>query len=61
MATIQPKGEKLRQAVRWISEERQENPQKPFSRLIQEASARFNLAPKDEIYLESFYQGCEEA
>ena len=55
MATIQPKGEKLRQAVRWISEERQENENKSIQRLIEEASSRFNLSPKDEEFLRSFY------
>lgn len=60
MATIQPKGEKLRQAVRWISDQRLDHPQKTFSLLIQEAGERFNLSPKDEAYLESFYRGCDE-
>jgi hypothetical protein len=55
MATIQPKGEKLRQAVRWISEEKQENEEKGVRKLIREAAMRFNLSPKEEEYLISFY------
>ena len=56
MATIQPKGEQLRQAVKWISDQRGDRPDVSISRLIEEASLRFNLTPKDEVYLESFYR-----
>mgnify|MGYP001054361587 FL=1 len=56
MATVQPKGETLRQAVRWISEQLEEDPDRKRSGLIQEACARFNLTPKDEVYLISFYK-----
>lgn len=55
VATIQPKGEKLRQAVRWISEEQEERKEKGVQKLIQEAALRFNLSPKEEEYLISFY------
>ena len=55
MATIQPKGEKLRQAVKWISEKRKEDDSKPLYGLIEEASLRFNLSPKEENFLRSFY------
>ena len=56
MSTIQPKGEKIRQAVKWISEKRQEDESRSFSVLIQEASHQFNLSPKDEEFLVSFYK-----
>ncbi len=59
MATIQPKGENIRQAIRWISQQREDEPQKATSILIQEACLRFNLTPKDEIYLDSFYRKCD--
>ena len=55
MATIQPKGENLRQAVKWISAERLEHENKPISGLIRAAGLRFNLSPKEEEYLFSFY------
>jgi len=55
MTTIQPKGEKVRQAVRWISENRQDDKGRPIPLLIREASARFNLSPMDEDFLISFY------
>lgn len=56
MATIQPKGEKVRQAVRWISENLQEDEKRPIYRLIQDASLRFTLSPKEENFLRSFYE-----
>ena len=56
MATIQPKGEKIRNAVKWISDKRLENEKKAISLLIQEAALKFNLSPKDEEFLISFYQ-----
>jgi len=55
VATIQPKGESLRKAVKWISSERLENNKKAMDLLIQEAALRFNLSPKEEVYLRSFY------
>jgi hypothetical protein len=56
MATVQPKGEKLRQAVKWISENRQEDESRSLYMLIQQASQQFNLSPKDEEFLMSFYK-----
>ncbi len=56
MATIQPKGEKVRQAVKWISENLQEDEKRPIYRLIQDASLRFTLSPKEEDFLRSFYE-----
>lgn len=60
MTTIQPKGEKTRQAVRWISEMRQDGDERAIALLIEEASQRFNLSPKDEEFLQAFYKGGSE-
>ena len=56
MAIIQPKGEKVRQAVKWISENLQENEKRSIYRLILDASLRFTLSPKEEDFLRSFYE-----
>lgn len=56
MATIQPKGEKVRQAVKWISAERLEDEGKAFCLLVAEAALRFNLSPMEEEYLRAFYR-----
>jgi hypothetical protein len=54
--TIQPEGEDLRKAVKWISEEKNYNPEKKYSKLIEEACLRFDLSPKDAEYLARFVQ-----
>jgi hypothetical protein len=51
MTTIQPKGENLRKAVKWISEEHQYNPARNYRSIIEEACLKFNLSPKDAEYL----------
>ncbi len=56
MPTIQPKGEKVRQAVKYISERLKEDDQRPISSCIQEAAEHFNLSPKEEDFLRSFYE-----
>jgi hypothetical protein len=56
MATIQPKGEKVRQAVKWISANLKADEKRPIYRLIQDASLRFTLSPKEEDFLRSFYE-----
>ncbi len=51
-----PKGESVRQAVRWISEERKEDESKSLMELVRQAARRFNLSPKEELELTHFYQ-----
>jgi hypothetical protein len=48
---IQPEGEDLRKAVKWISEERKYNPGTTIKALIEDASVKFNLSPKEEDFL----------
>jgi hypothetical protein len=50
--SIQPQGEDIRKAVKWISEERQEHPQADLEKLIQKACLKFDLSPKEAVYLE---------
>jgi len=49
--TIQPKGEDLRKAVKWVSEERKYNPEKELKALIEEACLIFNLSPMNADFL----------
>ncbi len=56
MPTIMPEGEKLRQAVKWISDTCQDNPSDSLRRIIEKAALRYNLSPKEEVYLMSFYK-----
>jgi hypothetical protein len=54
MTTIQPEGEDLRNAVKWISEERKYGSSKKLSKLIEEACLKFDLSPVDAEYLSKF-------
>jgi hypothetical protein len=55
MSAIQPKGERVRKAVQWISEGLLESERIPVDSLIQEAALKFNLSPKEEEELKAFY------
>jgi hypothetical protein len=52
--SILPEGEQLRRAVKWISDERVDNPGAGLSKLIGEACLKFDLAPKDAEFLMHF-------
>jgi hypothetical protein len=52
MTTVQPTGEELRKAVKWISEMRQDEPGKKLSKLIEEACLKFDLTPVDAEFLQ---------
>jgi len=56
MSTVKPRGEKLRQALKWISGKKEADATIPISIIIQEAALNFNLSPKEEDFLMSFYQ-----
>ncbi len=56
MPTIMPQGEDLRKAVKWISEERQSNPQGKLTKLVEEASVKFDLSPADGEFLFKFFR-----
>jgi len=52
--SIQPEGEDLRKAIKWISEMRREAPDTPLARLVEAAGAKFDLPPKDQEFLYRF-------
>ncbi len=54
MTTIQPDGEMIRKAVKWISEERQTDQSKKHQQMIEEAAIRFNLSPMEVESLSNF-------
>jgi hypothetical protein len=45
---MQPKREAIRQALRWISEERKAQPERPLSELLETAGQRFDLTPLEQ-------------
>ena len=60
MATIVPKGENIRRAIKWISDSRVDDENKSISKLIQEAGLKFNLSPNEEVFLMNFYKENKE-
>ncbi len=55
--SILPEGEQIRRAVKWISDERLDNPGTSLSKLIGDACLKFDLAPKDAEFLMHFFAG----
>jgi hypothetical protein len=53
--TIQPEGEDLRKATKWISDKRLHKPGASLSGLIEQACVKFDLAPKDAEFLMRFF------
>ena len=51
---VQPEGEDLRKAVKWISDERKYNPEAKPVKLVEEACLKFDLSPKDAEFLTKF-------
>lgn len=54
MSTM-PKGDRIRKAVRYISDERVVDECRNLPELIAEACYRFNLSPIEENFLYEFY------
>ena len=56
MSEVLPSGESLLRAVRYISDQLQEDADQPLLALVDKASQRFDLTPKEEEYLIQFYR-----
>ncbi|MBU1055433.1 MAG: hypothetical protein KKC46_16665 [Proteobacteria bacterium] len=54
--SIQPEGENLRKAVKWISETLKYETGKSRAKLVEEACLKFDLTPIDTEYLSNFLQ-----
>lgn len=48
---LQPEGEALRSALRWLDARVQDDPRADRARLVNEASTRFDLSPLEEEFL----------
>lgn len=51
----QPQGERLRKAVRWLTDTVQAHPERPRRELIREAEIRFDLTPRESEFLEDHF------
>ena len=56
MSATLPRGEKLRRAVRFVSERIREEGPPPLAALVNEATLQFDLTPKESEYLIQFYR-----
>ena len=56
MATVMPHEELVRRALQYISERRQASPELSFDALLDDASLRFNLSPRDQEALERLFR-----
>lgn len=50
--TTQPQGDKIRKAVRWISDTLREHPEKSRAMVVKEAEIRFDLTPRECAFLD---------
>jgi hypothetical protein len=50
--TTQPQGERLKKAIKWISAAQIEQPDKERMLLLRDAQIRFDLTPKESLFLE---------
>ena len=58
--SVQPEGEDVRKAVKWISEERKYDPDKKLTKLMDEAGMKFNLSPADMVFVRRYVTGPEK-
>ena len=58
--SIMPKGERVRSAVRWISEHLKTDPARAVMPLVHEAALKFDLTPKESEELIQFYRSARE-
>ena len=56
MHDLLPDGEEIRRAVKWVSGNIQENPDRAVGPLVQEAIFRFDLSPRDAEFLIGFFR-----
>ena len=54
--SIQPEGEGLRKAVKWISEEKKAGSAKTRQQLMEAAGLKFNLTPMEAEYLSRSFE-----
>jgi hypothetical protein len=57
---LQPEGDAVRNAVKYISELRNESSDSQIQTLIEKACLKFDLTPKDATFLTQFYKEQEK-
>lgn len=55
--SVLPGGDKMKKAIRWISETVSNNPEKSRTAILHEAEIRFDLSPKECEFINSNLAG----
>ena len=55
MTSVMPEGGAVRKAIQWVSKMREEGTKGSLAILVEQASVRFNLSPKDSEFLTRFF------
>ncbi len=58
--SLMPEGERVRRAIRWISEHMKADPLRAVMPLVHEAVLKFDLTPKEGDELMQFYRSGRE-
>ena len=53
--SIQPEGEDIRKATKWISDKLRYEPDVSLAKAIEEACVKFDLSPKDAEFMMRFF------
>lgn len=53
---MQVKGEKIKKAIKWVSETKGDFPEKELTAIINEANLRFDLNPNESGFLINFFK-----
>ncbi len=61
MSAPTPQGESLRRAIRWISAQLEEDAERALLPLVDQATLRFDLSPRESEYLIGFYRDAQRA
>jgi hypothetical protein len=56
MSTIMPEGDEIRNAIKWVSMNLEENADQPMSKLVEKAVFKFDLSPADSEFLMNFFR-----
>jgi len=56
MSIIMPEGDDVRNAIKWVSENLEENAGQPVSKLVEKAVFKYDLSPADSEFLMNFFR-----
>ena len=57
---IKPEGDRVRTALRWVSDQLKQDPSRAIVLLVDQAAMKFDLTPKESEELIQFYRSARE-